>query len=265
MELRRYRARVQLVHNVLVEECGTSQTTRERREVLSTRTEAVEIEKQLYKNLLQMLAECRRSKSNPTTDSNSLTPKNTMRLRQTTHSLETALSSTAKDTRSRKTDTTPTKTTRSPNTNTTPTSTVEMATATAVDECLLAINLTEIWRVDHNGNGLRRKDGQLNCDTEPMVKQGRPWFRFSGAAGNRLLDSCPPINSCGTIDGMWSDEVMPKRTGEIRVINVFASAGYQCKRFTYKLKVKKCSRRRHDYIYRYLGDSHCYLSFCGMM
>ena len=140
-----------------------------------------------------------------------------------------------------------------------------MATATAVDECLLAINLTEIWRADHNGNGLRRKDGQLNCDTEPMVKQGRPWFRFSGAAGNRLLDSCPPINSCGTIDGMWSDEVMPKRKGEIRQINVFASAGYQCKRFTYKLKVKKCSRRRHDYVYRYLGDSHCYLSFCGMM
>ena len=100
-----------------------------------------------------------------------------------------------------------------------------------------------------------------------MIEQGRPWFRFSGEAGNRLLDSCRslPTWSCGTYLGMWSNAAMPITTGESREIDVYAGYSGSCKSHTFRLKVMKCSESQHDYIHKYLSNVYCSLGFCGMV
>ena len=152
-------------------------------------------------------------------------------------------------------------------TKSTPTTTRTPMTTSIPGECISAINLTESWRGDYKGSAIRPVNGSLNCDTKQMIQQGRPWFRFSGAAGNRLLDSCRslPGHSCGTVLGMWSNDVMPIATGESRVIDAYAAYSATCYAWTQKLNVMKCSERQYDYIYKYLGDDHCHLGFCGMV
>ena len=137
-------------------------------------------------------------------------------------------------------------------------------TTSIPSECISAINLTESWRRDYKGSAIRPVNGSLNCDT--LIGEGRPWFRFSGEAGNRLLDSCRllPEWSCGTHLGMWSNAAMPITTGESREIEAYAAYGSNCKVNTKKLRVMRCSESQYDYIYKYLGNESCNFGFCGM-
>ena len=254
LELRQYRMRVHVLHRVLIKDCEKGMT-RNRREVLSAKTE-LEMEKLLYRRMLTTLSECRRRKrattSRPATTAVTTTPTSTVKVStQSTQKATTTINTTPKSTKSTGTPTT----TRTPMTTSIP------------SECFSAINLTESWRRDYKGSDLRPVNGSMNCDTKQMIEQGRPWFRFSGAAGNRLLDSCRsmPRLSCGTVVGMWSNAAMPITTGESREPDVYVVHQSNCKYFTHKLKVMKCSERQYDYIYKYLGDDHCHLGFCGMV
>ena len=142
-------------------------------------------------------------------------------------------------------------------------STTTEATTTALpypEECQNAINLTEEWRADNKGN---RLNGMNNCDTQTMIDFGRPWFRFTYAAGNRLLNSCPPDNSCGTLVGMWSDVNMPGDVGVVAPITVYGSFISNCKMFSKRGSVLKCSLAPHDYVYKYDDDVECDLGFCA--
>lgn len=130
-------------------------------------------------------------------------------------------------------------------------------------ECLTAINFTETWRLDHNGSFLTNKDREFNCDTKSLISQGRPWFRFSGGAGSRLLTKCVPAYSCGTVGGMWSDDADPTTVGVSQSINLFVSAADICKYDTYKGSVLRCSDSPDDLIYKYEGRGLCVSGFCG--
>ena len=161
--------------------------------------------------------------------------------------------------------TTPTTTTQ---TTTTPTTTATPLPA----ECRSAINLTEYWRKDHSDSGIRPVDGNYNCDTRDMIAAGRPWFRFAGPAGNRLLDHCIPSywsnnrGSCGTGAALWSNDQMPKSIGSVTTINVYGSYNSNCKWYSgAQCEVMRCSNEAHDYIYRILSaTSTCNYGFCGM-
>ena len=77
----------------------------------------------------------------------------------------------------------------------------ETATKTSVllpVECVNAVDLTQSCRKDHNGTNISYKENTHHCDPCEMVAAGRPWFRIAGQAGNRLLDRCVPVKSCGT-------------------------------------------------------------------
>ena len=95
-------------------------------------------------------------------------------------------------------------------------------------ECQSAINLTEYWRKDHSGSSIKPINGNSNYDNEWMVDAGRPWFRFTGAAGNRLVNHCVPGLSCGTVDATWSDAPMPTSIGVIKKFNATQSYGGKC-------------------------------------
>ena len=261
--------RVHVLHRVLIKDCEKGMA-RDRREVLSANTE-LEMEKLLYRRMLTTISECRRRKrattSRPATTAVTTGPTSTVKAASkskqktvtTVNMTKTSTKSTPKatitDNMTPKSIKSTQKTTSTPMTTSIP------------SECISAINLTESWRRDYKGSDITPVNGRLNCDTSHMINKGRPWFRFSGAAGNRLLDSCRsmPTRSCGTHLGMWSNAAMPIATAEAREINAYAGYSGSCKYFTYKLEVMKCSERQYDYIYKYLGDDHCHLGFCGMV
>ena len=143
-------------------------------------------------------------------------------------------------------------------------STTTEATTTALpypEECQNAINLTEAWRADNRGSKLNERN---ICDPQTMIDSGRPWFRFTNAAGNRLLNSCPPDNSCGTLVGMWSDVNMPGDVGVVAHITVYGLLISDCRLFQKNASVMKCSLSPNDYVYKYDDDVECDLGFCGM-
>ena len=134
---------------------------------------------------------------------------------------------------------------------------------TEPEECQGAINLTENWRQDNKGRRLR--GGNVKCDTKPMIARGRPWFRFAGAAGNMMLNSCPPDNSCGTHGGIWTNHTMPTAIGVPTNVTAYISfAG--CYRYPVSLIAMRCSNRTNNsFIYKYVDDFQgCSYAFCGM-
>ena len=75
-----------------------------------------------------------------------------------------------------------------------------MSSAIMVVACKRAVALTEAWRQDRGGrltpvNGQSYKD--LDLISWFSLYDPRPWFRFSGAAGNFLLNKHPGQHSCG--------------------------------------------------------------------
>ena len=147
---------------------------------------------------------------------------------------------------------------------TTTSSVVTNATTTLPQpiECDSAVNLTEYWRQIHNGTSVQ---GISNCDTSEMKSKGRPWFRFSEAAGNMMLDTCPPAYSCGTHAGMWTDDAMPTNVGIQKNINAYGSFTKGCKSYIQSISVIRCSSKAADFVYKYTDPTaYCKLSFCGM-
>lgn len=84
-------------------------------------------------------------------------------------------------------------------------------------------------------------------------------------AGRRLLDHCPPAQSCGTEGAMWSNASTPDTVGEVKLMNVYVSGAGGCQSVTYNLGVVKCSNAPHDLVYRHEGDSTCNRGYCGMV
>lgn len=129
------------------------------------------------------------------------------------------------------------------------------------DACESAILLTEYWRKVY-GNSERWRN---NCDLQTMIDQGRPWFRFVGAAGTRLANECTPVHGCGTDFTIWSDAVMPSIPGEEQEIMVKARSTSNCAAYQYKVLVKKCSYRDDGYAYKFVDENYqCRMGFCGM-
>ena len=97
--------------------------------------------------------------------------------------------------------------------------------------------------------------------------------------GTSLLDTCPPLYSCGALVPYWSDDVPPTEVGVPSTITAYlsfapsASCKYNPRKYNRKLQVIRCSLSTpHDLIYKYIpsgvGDdvyiSKCSMAFCGM-
>ncbi|XP_067952069.1 uncharacterized protein [Watersipora subatra] len=138
--------------------------------------------------------------------------------------------------------------------------------------CQTATNLTRSWRMDHNGSDIRpgfgphANDGYA-CDFHENLK----WFRFTGEAGNRLLNTCPPLRSCGGFYSFWTDSKMPQQVGAVSPIFVYSRHAEEpegdCKEIAIDAVVVRCSwDTDHDYIYNIIGKKYeqCVATLCGM-
>ena len=132
----------------------------------------------------------------------------------------------------------------------------------------MAVNYTQSWRNDHEGSDIK-PSGSLSdtgyaCDFGASSSQ---WFRFSGAAGTHMLDSCPKWKSCGTLTPFWTDERMPKAIGVETMVEVYGVREDNCRYYTKNIKVIRCTwDTSYDFIYKKTDDAltNCNQAFCSM-
>ena len=99
-----------------------------------------------------------------------------------------------------------------------------------------------------------------------MVTAGRPWFRFSSSAGNKLADFCVPLWSCGTGATLRSNSTIPSSVGVVSQITIYAhDVPNACYTTSFKGSVMRCSSADNDLIYRYdIENKYGFFGFCGM-
>ena len=150
-------------------------------------------------------------------------------------------------------------------------------TAKPKSPCQKARNLTESWRTDIGSKikpgGPFSKD-QYACD---FHFSSAYWFRFMGAAGNRMLNKCPNKKySCGTLNAYWTDDEMPQQIEVETLVNAYEAtyvkllgliSSRKCQYRSVQLKVMRCSPAPNDFIYKLTSyvEETCTKAFCGMM
>ena len=246
-ELERMKKLVEVTHNQLLQEkCSHPAELSVIRSVLiPTFEDGARLKKQaqLYNQYLNMLIRCREGRESASTSSTTATP-----------ATKSSKMKPATDT---------TATSPAPQTTDKPLPTTYDSVQRPL-ECENAINLTEYWRQDPRGSQIF--PGGRNNDFRTMVRQGRPWFRFSEGAGDVMLDRCVAWGSCGTAVPIYTSSVMPSDVGMITTINLLGNFnGFDCKSYNDTASVMRCSNRPNDLIYRYEGNTtYYYVGFCGM-
>jgi hypothetical protein len=236
-EIRIYKAQVAVLDDLLAKECPSYSLTKRR--IADDHPARLQIQKELYEQLLQKLVDCRNDKAKQTTKPATKQTIPTITTEQTTTTTE--------------------KTT--PTTATTP--------LPVPEECRKAVNYTQSWRRDHSGSDIRgggpHNRAGYACDLHAGSSE---WFRFSGAAGNRMLHSCPKCKSCGTYHPFWTDAAMPSVIGAETTVDVYGVVRTDCKSITRQAKVMRCSLDTpHELIYKQTRDFTyaCNEAFCGML
>lgn len=84
-----------------------------------------------------------------------------------------------------------------------------------------------------------------------------------------MLANCPQERSCGGLNGLWSNDDMPRIVGFPTRIYAYATddASGSCKAKSLEMEVLRCSwDYGFDFVYRFLGPyvDACTDSFCGM-
>ena len=91
-------------------------------------------------------------------------------------------------------------------------------------------------------------------------------------AGNKMLDSCAPIYSCGSLYPLWTDDEMPQDIGVETTVRAYRTSSSPCEynyyQYSGSLHVVRCSwDTKHDLVYKFVPSSYsstCYYAFCGM-
>jgi len=87
------------------------------------------------------------------------------------------------------------------------------------------------------------------------------WYRFQGAAGDRMADKCVPMDHCGTKYPVWLNSTHPT-VAEGVVIREVCFSAYQCCDWYENIRVKNCGayfvyalpRLYYYYDSRYCGN-----------
>ena len=91
---------------------------------------------------------------------------------------------------------------------------------------------------------------------------------FTEAAGNKTLDSCPGLTSCGTYYPYWTDGTMPTVVGVETTVTAYGVYKTDCRNIQMQVKVMRCSwDTPHDLIYKQTSNytGTCHEAFCRTM
>ena len=67
------------------------------------------------------------------------------------------------------------------------------------------------------------------------------WYRFQGAAGDRMLDKCVPMYRCGTKYPVWLSGLNPTVTEGVVTRTVCYNGYSRCCLYSNTIRVKNCS------------------------
>ncbi|KAL9951187.1 hypothetical protein ACROYT_G043807 [Oculina patagonica] len=86
------------------------------------------------------------------------------------------------------------------------------------------------------------------------------WYRFQGAAGDRIADKCVPVDRCGTQSPGWLSGAHPTVAEGVVTRKVCYHWSIRCCHRSNNIKVKNCGSY---YVYELLKTPGCYLRYCG--
>ena len=86
------------------------------------------------------------------------------------------------------------------------------------------------------------------------------WYRFQGAAGDRMPDKCVLRFRCGTTHPGWLNGTHPTIADGVVTRTVCFSERTRCCLWRNKIKVKNCSSY---YVYELHWPGSCNLRYCG--
>lgn len=107
------------------------------------------------------------------------------------------------------------------------------------------------------GNYLQNLNDR-RCDTWDLTLPG--WYRFEGAAGDRMLDECVPFRSCGTYAPGWMQGNHPRVDEGVVTRKVCYHYEYNCCRSNNNIRVRNCSAY---FVYELQKTLYCPLRYCG--
>ena len=87
------------------------------------------------------------------------------------------------------------------------------------------------------------------------------WYRFQGAAGDRMADRCVPINHCGTQVPAWLNETYPTIAEGVVIRRICYHYSNECCHGRHIIRIKNCGAyfvydlsRTYYYHARYCGN-----------
>ena len=122
----------------------------------------------------------------------------------------------------------------------------------AVDGCKKYTVLSEAYRAQE----YIVQDNLFGCDWH--LEAG--WYRFQGAAGDRMPDKCVPLHHCGTRNPGWLKGIHPNVSeGAVTREVCYHTQGGCCSRSSI-IKVKNCGSY---YVYELQRPPGCSYRYCG--
>ena len=86
------------------------------------------------------------------------------------------------------------------------------------------------------------------------------WYRFQGAAGDRMADKCVLLYRCGTYEPAWLNGTHPTVAEGVVTRTVCYTYRRHCCDYSSIIKVKNCSSY---YVYELLGTRYSFSRYCG--
>ena len=87
------------------------------------------------------------------------------------------------------------------------------------------------------------------------------WYRFQGAAGDRMADKCVPENHCGTQYPGWLSGAHPTITEGVVTREVCFSQSYSCCSWYQNIRIRNCGAY---FVYELPGPHFsCTAGYCG--
>ena len=119
------------------------------------------------------------------------------------------------------------------------------------DECINYKSLNEANRIESFNYG--RDDPKCDRDING-------WYRFEGAAGSQMAESCPPQYHCGTEAPGWLNGKHPTVAEKIVGRDACFSWTASCCQWIQRVFVRNCGE---FYVYQLAPPPLCNMRYCG--
>ena len=128
-------------------------------------------------------------------------------------------------------------------------------------------NYTVLSEADRAQGHIVINTRSYRCDRDDLVPG---WYRFQGAAGDRMADKCVPVNHCGTQYPGWLNGIHPTVSEGVATRSVCYPYNYYywnwnpssiyCCHWSNNIRVRNCGA---FFVYELLKPPHCDFRYCG--